>query len=566
MLTRDAEAAYRRLPRAQRLRLARAAPPELRPYLAALERRMQAVERYMYRPAAWAQDAIDWQGRDGLTAYQGDIMKALAQYRRVAARGPHGLGKTTTASLVVLWFATTRDAAGVDWKVLTTASAWRHLSVYLWPEIHKWARLIRWDVLGRAPFSDLTELLTRNLKLEHGAASPVASNKAELIEGAHADSLLYLVDEAKIVPDATWDAIEGAFSGGRMDGLPESFALAISTPGPTTGRFYDIHRRAPGLEDWYTRHVTLEEAIAAGRITREWADQRKRQWGEDSALYANRVLGEFRAADEDSVIPLGWVEAAIERWHEWDAAGRPPMPGRRVLGVDVARAGGDSTVFAFRLGVVVSKLTAYDRQDTMQTTARVQAALAASGDPGGPEELGEPDQHQKLEQDEEQAAPVGWVPVVDSIGVGGGVVDRLRELGVPVLAYTGAAKTRRRTRDGEFGFANVRSAAYWNLRELLDPAFGAEIMLPPDDLMISDLTTPTWDVITGVPPKVQVEKKEDVVARLGRSPDRGDSIAMAFFAESLAYSNVLAPTNPGRSTTAANRYGRSITSAPRGGR
>jgi hypothetical protein len=493
-------------------------------------------------------------------------MKALAQYRRVAARGPHGLGKTTTASLVVLWFATTRDAAGVDWKVLTTASAWRHLSVYLWPEIHKWARLIRWDVLGRAPFSDLTELLTRNLKLEHGAASPVASNKAELIEGAHADSLLYLVDEAKIVPDATWDAIEGAFSGGRMDGLPESFALAISTPGPTTGRFYDIHRRAPGLEDWYTRHVTLEEAIAAGRITREWADQRKRQWGEDSALYANRVLGEFRAADEDSVIPLGWVEAAIERWHEWDAAGRPPMPGRRVLGVDVARAGGDSTVFAFRLGVVVSKLTAYDRQDTMQTTARVQAALAASGDPGGPEELGEPDQHQKLEQDEEQAAPVGWVPVVDSIGVGGGVVDRLRELGVPVLAYTGAAKTRRRTRDGEFGFANVRSAAYWNLRELLDPAFGAEIMLPPDDLMISDLTTPTWDVITGVPPKVQVEKKEDVVARLGRSPDRGDSIAMAFFAESLAYSNVLAPTNPGRSTTAANRYGRSITSAPRGGR
>jgi hypothetical protein len=158
------------------------------------------------------------------------------------------------------------------------------------------------------------------------------------------------------------------------------------------------------------------------------------------------------------------------------------------------------------------------------------------------------------------------VPVVDSIGVGGGVVDRLRELGVPVLAYTGAAKTRRRTRDGEFGFANVRSAAYWNLRELLDPAFGAEIMLPPDDLMISDLTTPTWDVITGVPPKVQVEKKEDVVARLGRSPDRGDSIAMAYFAESLAYSNVLAPTNPGRSTTAANRYGRSITSAPRGGR
>ncbi|MBT2490631.1 hypothetical protein J7E96_19350 [Streptomyces sp. ISL-96] len=540
MLTRDAEAAYRQLSRADRMRLARGAPAELRPHLATLERRVQAQERYMYRPAAWAREVIDWRGGDGITAYQGDIMEALVAYRRVAARGPHGLGKTGMASMVVLWFATTRDAAGVDWKVLTTASAWRHLSVYLWPEIHKWARRIRWDVLGREPFSDLTELLTQNLKLEHGAASPVASNKAELIEGAHADSLLYLIDEAKIVPDATWDAIEGAFSGGRMDGFPEAFALAISTPGPTSGRFYDIHRRAPGLEDWYTRHVTLAEAVAAGRISEDWAQQRARQWGEDSALYANRVLGDFRAADEDSVIPLAWVEAAVERWLAWDAAGRPAVEGRGILGVDVARAGSDSTVFAYRRGLLVVELVAYDREDTMQTTARVQAAVTR-------------DEH----DDQEETA--GMVPVVDSMGVGGGVVDRLRELGVPVLPYTGAAKTKQRTRDGEWGFTNVRSAAYWRMRELLDPAFGAELMLPPDDLLLSDLTTPTWDVTTGVPPKIQVERKEDVVARLGRSPDRGDSVVMSFWAENLAYSTIQSPASrTARPTAAASRYGRSF--------
>ncbi|MFJ5814982.1 hypothetical protein ACIQGT_13940 [Streptomyces sp. NPDC093108] len=539
MLTTDAVAAYRQLSRADRIRLARGAPPELRPHLAALERRVQAQERYMYRPAAWAREVIDWQGGDGITPYQGDIMDALAARRRVAARGPHGLGKTTTGSLVVLWFATTRDAAGVDWKVLTTASAWRHLSVYLWPEIHKWARRIRWDVLGREPFNDLTELLTQNLKLATGAASPVASNKAELIEGAHADSLLYLIDESKIVPDATWDAIEGAFSGGRMDGFPEAFALAVSTPGPTTGRFYDIHRRAPGLEDWYTRHVTLQEAIAAGRISEEWAQQRARQWGKDSALYANRVLGEFRAADEDSVIPLSWVEAAVERWQAWDAAGRPPVDGRRFLGVDVARSGRDSTVFVHRRGLLVAELVAYDRQDTMQTTARIQATISTSDD------------------DQDEAA--GAVPVVDSIGVGGGAVDRLRELGLPVLAYTGAAKTKARTRDGEWGFTNVRSAAYWRMRELLDPAFGAELMLPPDDLLLSDLTTPTWDVTTGVPPKIQVERKDDVVARLGRSPDRGDAVVMAYWAENLASSTITSPASrAARSTAAASRYGRSF--------
>jgi hypothetical protein len=61
---------------------------------------------------------------------------ALVKHHRVAARGPHGLGKTTLASWVVIWFALTRD--GDDWKVITTASAWRQLEKFLWPEIHKW--------------------------------------------------------------------------------------------------------------------------------------------------------------------------------------------------------------------------------------------------------------------------------------------------------------------------------------------------------------------------------------------------------------------------------------------
>ncbi|WP_158857535.1 hypothetical protein [Streptomyces sp. NRRL B-1347] len=500
------------------------------------EKTARRIIKYMYDPAGWARDCIDWGDDGGTTAYQAEILSALAEHHRAAVRGPHGLGKTGLASWAVLWFATTREAAGIDWKVLVTASAWRHLSVYLWPEIHKWARRIRWDVLGRQPFSELRELLTLNLKLVHGAATPVASHKPELIEGAHAESLLYMIDEAKVVVDGTWDAIEGAFSGGRTDRtLPEAFALAISTPGPPAGRFYDIHRRAPGLEDWWVRHVTLAEAVAAGRISPQWAEQRARQWGRDSAMFANRVLGEFHASDEDSVIPLAWVEAAIERWHAWDGAGRPALEGRRILGVDVARSGGDSTVFAHRQGHAITELEIHDREDTMQTTARVQAAVG---------------------QGEQER-----VPVVDSMGVGGGVVDRLRELNVPVLAYTGAAKSRSRTRDGEWGFTNLRSAAYWRVRELLDPAFDAELLLPPDDLLISDLTAPTWKTLTGIPPKIQIEPKEQLVERLGRSPDRGDAVVMALASELLASSTVHVPVR--RETDrqlprAAARYGRSL--------
>jgi hypothetical protein len=494
----------------------------------------------MYDPAAWARDVVDWGDQGGLTAYQEEVVTRLARKRRAAVRGPHGLGKSTTAATTVLWFATTRDMAAVDWKVITTASAWRALVTYLWPEIHKWSRRIRWDVLGRAPFSDVSELLALNLKLEHGAASAVASNRPELIEGAHADSLLYVIDEAKVVPDATWDAIEGAFSGGRADGLPEAFCLAISTPGPPAGRFYEIHKKGAGLEDWDTRHVTLEEAIAAGRISREWADQRARQWGRDSAMFANRVLGEFHASDEDSVIPLAWVEAAVERWHEWDQAGRPPLEGRRFLGVDVARFGGDSTVLVHRQGVAVTHLETHDKEDTMRTVARVQAAAGEGADAA--------------------------VPVVDSMGVGGGVVDRLRETGVPVLAYTGAAKTTGRTRDGEWGFVNARSQAYWRMRELLDPAYDSEIMLPPDDELLADLTAPTWDTTSGVPPKIRVEPKEDLVKRLGRSPDKGDGVVMGYAAEWLKASAVHSPARRGMAgapgapggRTGASRYARPL--------
>lgn len=469
--------------------------------IAAREFEPSPVEQWMHDPVAWARECITWPRGGSATAYQERILSALAEHRRVAARGPHGLGKTTTAALAVLWFATTRDAAGLDWKVITTASAWRHLKLFLFPEIRKWVRHIDWDRLGRAPFSERTELLGLHLKLDNGMASAIASNDPAKIEGAHADSLLYLIDEAKIVPPGTWDAIEGAFSGGSSAGLPEAFALALSTPGPTAGRFYDIHRRAPGLEDWHPIHVTLTDAINAGRISREWAEQRKRQWGADSAMYAIRVLGEFHPDDSDSLIPLAWVEAAVERWHTWDQAGRPALDGKRVTGVDIARTGSDETVFAHRTGHAVTSLELVNTNDTMTATARVQATIGDA------------------------------VAVVDSAGVGGGVVDRLRELGVKPIAYTGAAKTRFRDRTREFGFVNVRSAAYWNLRQLLDPAYDSEIMLPPSDELTADLTTPRWDIGTGVPPKIRLETKDDVVARLGRSPDRGDAVAMAFWAE-----------------------------------
>lgn len=513
------------------------------------EREWQAKEgrRWLDDPVGWIERHFNWDDGEGLTEYQAEVVGMLPSKKRVAVRGPHGLGKTGMAAMVVLWFAITREQAGLDWKVLTTASAWRHLTVYLWPEIHKWARRLRWDLIGRAPYSDRTELLDLNLKQDYGAASAVASNQPEKIEGAHADSLLYLIDEAKIVPDATWDAIEGAFSGGRMTGYPEALAFAISTPGPPAGRFYEIHKRKAGLEDWWVRHVKVHEAIAAGRISEHWVESRRRQWGEDSALFANRVLGEFHTSDEDSLIPLSWVDAAIERWTLWNEAGRPPLPLQhpQVKAVDVARSGGDSTIVAHRVGYLVTELEAHNREDTMMTANRVRPLL----------------RHELVDDEGERLCRVSGI--IDTIGVGAGVYDRLHELRLPVLPYTGSAKTGFKDRTGEYGFVNTRSAAYWHLRELLDPSNDSVVMLPDDDLMVSDLTVPTWEIKDGIPPKIAVEKKEKVVERLGRSPDRGDAVVMAFWLEQLRRDVQLArPGGQLQTTSMGPLAGGAITSRP----
>lgn len=453
--------------------------------------------RYRDDPARFVLECFRWDAGEAPTPYQLEILRALVQHRRVAARGPHGLGKTAMAAWAVLWFALTRD--GRDWKIVTTAGAWRQLSKFLWPEIRKWGRRLRWAKIPRTPFDFRRDLMDLSLKLATGEAFAAASDQPALIEGAHAKHLLYLFDEAKSIGDATWDAAEGAFSG-----RDEALALALSTPGVTGGRFYEIHARRPGFEDWWVRAVTLPEAIQAGRVSQAWVDQRRKQWGEGTAVFQNRVLGEFATGNADGLIPLAWVEAAIERWRAWDEGGRVGPDGKPFemdgLGVDVADQGGDETVMAPKYGKVIGELMRWRGQDTMATTGQIVTILR-----GSPQVL----------------------VTIDCIGIGAGVVSRLREQDYMIEAFNAAERSDMLDRSGELAFANRRSAGWWTLRELLDPANQEGICLPPDDLLIGDLTAPAWRLNSSG--KVLIESKDDIRKRIGRSTDSGDALVHAFF-------------------------------------
>lgn len=443
---------------------------------------------------AFVHDCFRWPGDDAPTGYQDEILAALPTHRRVSARGPRGLGKTALNAWLLLWFALTRD--GADWKAVSTAGAWRQVTKFAWPEVHKWARRLRWERIGREPFSPREELLQLSLKLRTGEAFGVVSDTPDLVEGAHADAILYIFDESKSIPATTFDAAEGAFSG-----TGEVFAIADSTPGEPQGRFYDIQRRAPGYEDWWVRRVTLAEAVAAGRISPVWAEQRKRQWGEGSQVYQNHVAGEFAAADEDGVIPLAWVEAANDRWRQWQDAGKPGADRIERVGVDVSDSGGDRTVIAPRTGETIIELRYSAKEETMATAGRVAGILTA---------------HPTADA------------VVDGIGIGAGVVSRLRELFAParIVSLVASERSDAVDRSGELGFVNKRAELWWGLRERLDPGYGATVALPPDDLLTGDLTAPHWKMTSGG--KILIESKEQIKKRIDRSTDAGDAVVQAF--------------------------------------
>jgi hypothetical protein len=114
---------------------------------------------------------------------------------------------------------------------------------------------------------------------------------------------------------------------------------------------------------------------------------------------------------------------------------------------------------------------------------------------------------------------------IDAIGVGASAFDACKELRLPNgMAINFSAKVTNTDRTGLLQFVNLRAWAYWTLRDLLDPEQGHDLALPPDQELLSDLVAPRWTMtVQGI----KIEPKEDIVKRLGRSPDCGDAVVLS---------------------------------------
>jgi len=220
-------------------------------------------------------------------------------------------------------------------------------------------------------------------------------------------------------------------------------------------------------------------------------EERKLRWGVTSPIYQSKVRGEFPDISDDSLILPRWIEAAH--------APTLPRTRRPLIAADIARFGEDETVIMRREGGWVRTYRAHHKADTMTTTGHIVNAMRDIDDEQGKND---------------------WVSaVVDVPGVGGGVVDRLVELGLPVIPYNGGEAPFDKER-----FVNARAEDYWTLRELFET--GEVDIDPEDDKFAAQLGSIKWGVDSRG--RIKIESKNDMRKRGLPSPDRADTAAMLF--------------------------------------
>lgn len=350
----------------------------------------------------------------------------------------------------------------------------------------------------------------------------------EAWSGFHAVHTMFIITEASGIGDDTFAAIEGNLQGDSRillvfnPNTPVGYA-ARSQRGDRWARFRLNSLTAP--------NVLQKRLVIPGQVDYGWVVDKIEQWctpispeerteelddfefegkwyrPED--LFRKKVLGKFPKVADDVLIPQQWIEAAQERWLQ--AQGQEPVgDDLRLLGVDVAGMGRDSTCFCERKGRWVAKLTARNsggQADHMAVAGEIAARRR---------------RHPRM------------IVSIDTIGEGAGVYSRCIEIDerryiISCKYSEGAKQFERDLSDitGQYKFVNMRAYLFWCVRDWLNPKNDTGAMLPPDAQLLEEATEIRWSFRSDG--KILIEPKEDIKKRLGRSPDKFDALANTFY-------------------------------------
>ena len=441
----------------------------------------------------WGQQGTPLAQFSGPRKWQREVLRKVAAHiaknktatgyevLRMATASGRGIGKSALVSWLILWMLTTRIGS----TIIVSANSEAQLRSVTWAEVTKWLSLLlnsHWFEVSATrvmPAKWLAEIVERDLKKGTRYWSVEGRLWSEENPDAYAgvhnfDGVMVIFDEASGIPDPIWSVTAGFFT----ENTPNRFWLAFSNPRRNEGYFYECFNAK--REFWQTQNIDARQVEDTDKAVYE---QIIAEYGADSSQAKVEVYGEFPSDGDDQFIAPRIVDEAMARTRYKDESAP------RVIGVDPARSGADSTVIVVRQGRDVVAIKRYRGEDTMATVGRGIDAI-------------------------EEFNPA--LTVIDEGGLGYGILDRLKEQRYKVRGVNFGWKAKNPVMWG-----NKRAEMWGDMREWLRTA-----SIPHDRLLKSDLCGPhTKPNSSGT---IFLEGKKEMKARGQASPDAADALAVTF--------------------------------------
>lgn len=428
---------------------------------------------------------------------QVDILEAAKKHRRVAVSSGHKVSKSHSAAILALWFYCSFD----DARVVMSSTTSRQVDQILWRELRMLHARAALTIDGEPAQLARSGLKSDDFREIVG----FTAREAEAVAGVSGKNLLYVVDEASGVPDEIFEAIEGNRAGGAR-------LIMFSNPTRTEGEFYRAF--TDKAEFYHTIRISSEESpnvvageeVIPGLATREWVEEKRREWGEESALYKIRVKGEHALKEDGKILSVHTIAEAESRWLS------APAIGRLHLGVDPAGPGeaGDESVFAPRRGVKVLELVAFQGLNEEAHVVRALEVLRRHREP-------------------RDLPPIIVLDREGPIGARVFGMFRTHADNHPNDFELVAVRASDRASREPFIYDRARDELWANLADWLVTGEGA---IPPDAKLQKELHAPSWvGQVTG---RLKATDKKELRKILGRSPDRADAVALSVWETGLS--------------------------------
>ena len=415
---------------------------------------------------------------------------------RMAVKACHGPGKTFIIANMI-WY---NLALRFPQNTVVTAPTKSQLEDGLWKELMFVKERIPEFITDAFDYKTLRIEHKRKPKMSFCSLRTARPEKPEALQGVHCkDGWTTLIgDEASGIDEGIFRSAEGSMAGHRTQ------TILAGNPTRPQGYFFDCFHAAKELWSLFTVNTEMSTIVPKG-----YADSIGLRYGFDSNEYRIRVLGEFPTAEGSTVIPTGWAQAAKNRKARFEVEHGGELP--VVWGVDVAGGGefatGKNVIIRRNKLAVLPKMTEWNGERGMTISGRI-----------------------KLEYDLTPDAEKPRAILLDSIGVGAEVFNRLSELGLPVrginVAEVSPIDPKR--------FANLKAELWWSAREWLE----ANTRSLPDcdnacpggmnckhDQLIRELTAHQYSTLIG---RIKIEDKRALFKRTKISPDYADAMVLTF--------------------------------------